>query len=91
MIQFEKYRLLPQEVQAEILWMEGTYLELIRKKSGLNIELYALDNFYVEIYFDRINGEPLLLRSFNEMKDLDAYLGQIHIEGLFEAGNKSTL
>ncbi|HTM92398.1 MAG TPA: hypothetical protein VL095_08270 [Flavisolibacter sp.] len=55
--------MLPQELQAEILLQYGVYLELIRKTPQLNIELYALDHFYVELYFDKIYRRPAFFKS----------------------------
>jgi len=87
MISFVEYRTLPQNRQAEILWTDGVYLELIRHMQGLNIELYALGNFYVEVYFDQATEEPLFLKAFKNAKGLNHYLSLICIEDAFEFGN----
>ena len=87
MISFVEYRSLPQNYQAEILWTDGVYLELMRYTKGLNIELYALYNFYVEVYFDSLTEEPLFLKAFKQAKKLDPYLSQINIENIFEFGD----
>lgn len=80
MISFSEYKCLEQSKQAEILWMEGVYLELVRRTRKMNIELYSLNDFYVEIFFDRITEEPLFLKSFKNISSLDAYLSLIDIE-----------
>lgn len=80
MISFSEYKCLEQSKQAEILWMEGVYLELVRRTRKMNIELYSLNDFYVEIFFDRITEEPLFLKSFKNIRSLDAYLSLIDIE-----------
>lgn len=76
---FDQYRRLPQGLQAAHLWKDGVYLELIREQEDLNVELYALHRFYVEIYFDRETGDPLLLRPVEDTSGLEAYLAQIPI------------
>jgi hypothetical protein len=81
---FESYKMLSQELQADILLEYGVYLELIRNAPNLSIELYALYNFYVEIYFDKGTEEPLFLRAFNSVKELEPYLHLVEIESIFE-------
>jgi len=71
-------------MQAEVLLQFGVYLDLIRKTPRLNIELYALNDFYVEVYFDKITEDPLFIRAFDSVKELDAYLPLIGIDGIFE-------
>ena len=87
MIAFNTYRMLPQELQAEILLQYGVYLELIRRTPQLNIELYALDRFYVELYFDKITEDPLFLRAFESVKELEPYLPLIPIESILEVNH----
>lgn len=84
MISIDRYNMLPQEMQAEILLEHGAYLELTRKTPQLNIELYALANFYVELYFDKVTEDPLFLRAFDTVKELEPYLPLIEIEGILE-------
>ncbi|MBO9684287.1 MAG: hypothetical protein J7502_16750 [Flavisolibacter sp.] len=79
--------MLPQEMQAEILLQYGVYLELIRRTPQLNIELYALDHFYVELYFDKITEDPLFLRAFDSVKELEPYLPLIPIENILEVNH----
>jgi hypothetical protein len=84
MLSFNAYRLLSPSLQAEILWSDGVYLELIRQTSDLSIELYCLHDYYVEISFDRQTGDPVSLHSFRSLKGLDPYLNLINIEGIFQ-------
>jgi hypothetical protein len=81
---FESYKMLSQDLQAEILLECGVYLELIRNAPRLSIELYGLFGFYVEVYFDKGTEEPLFLRPFSSVKELDPYLHQVEIDGIFE-------
>lgn len=85
MISFKKYRSLSQIEQADILLEQGVYLELIRQTSKLEVELYALEGFYVEVYFDRKSEEPLYLKAFRNLKYLEPYLTIIDIGHLVQA------
>ena len=87
MISFKAYRSLSIEKQAQILWEDGVYLELIRHTSKLNIELYALNDFYVEIYFDKSTEEPQSLKPFKKLKGLEPYLSLINIQSALEIRN----
>ena len=84
MISFEIYKNLTQVRQAEMLLEFGVYLELERQKVQLNIELFALDDFYVEVYFDKISEEPLFIRAFSSVQELEPYLPLIEIDAIFE-------
>jgi hypothetical protein len=84
MIPFKVYRSLSAEKQAHILWEDGIFLDLARQTPKLHIELYALHDFYVELFFDRKTEEPLYLKSFRNLKGLDPYLSQVSIENLLE-------
>ncbi|HWJ89458.1 MAG TPA: hypothetical protein VNR87_00020 [Flavisolibacter sp.] len=52
----------------------------------MNIELYALYDYYVEIIFDKPTGEPLCLNAFKNQKHLAPYLSLIDIDALFQPG-----
>lgn len=56
MISFDTYKILPRDLQAGVLLQRGVYLELIRETAQLNIELYSLNDFYVEVYFNNQTG-----------------------------------
>jgi hypothetical protein len=84
MISFKKYKSLPQSEQADILLEQGVFLEMIRQTSKLEVELYALEGFYVEVFFDRKTDEPLYLKAFRNLKLLEPYLIIIDIDHLFK-------
>ncbi|MGN6163246.1 MAG: hypothetical protein ACTHOF_01795 [Flavisolibacter sp.] len=79
MLTFEEYSSLDEDLQTQVLSLDGVYLELIRNARNLNVELYALYNFYVEIFFDKNTEEPLYLKPFKKMKYLDPYLVLVDI------------
>jgi hypothetical protein len=89
MLCFEQYHSLDQDLQAHLLWKDGVFLELIRNTHKLNIELYTLYNFYVEVYFDAITEEPLFLKPFINSDLLEPYLQQINLEGLLAIKNSN--
>ena len=82
MLTFEDFQSLDADLQTQVLALDGVYLGLIRRVRSLNVELYALFNFYVEIFFNRETEEPLCLKAFNSMQKLDPYLGLIDIGGV---------
>jgi hypothetical protein len=84
MVSFNHYKTLNEGRQAEILWEEGVYLGLIRSTKSLNVELYALHGFYVELYFDRITEDPVFIRPFNGTIDLEPYLDLIDIHDVLK-------
>lgn len=84
MISFKAYGSLKQDVQAQLLWSNGVYLELVRCLPRMNVELYSLYGFYVEIYFDKKTEEPLYMKAFEKMKYLEPYFQLIDIESLFQ-------
>ena len=79
MLSFEEYLSLDEDLQTQVLSLDGVYLELVRRARNLNVELYALYNFYVEIFFDKNTEEPLYLKPFRKMKYLDPYLKSVDI------------
>lgn len=79
MLTFKEFLSLDEDLQTQVLSLDGVYLELIRNCRNLNVELYALYDFYVEIFFDRMTEEPLYLKAFKNLKNLDPYLEGIDI------------
>lgn len=79
MLRYEEYLSLEEDLQTQILSLDGVFMELRRKARELNVELYALYGFYVEIFFDSVTEEPLYLKPFRKMKYLEPYLVQVDI------------
>lgn len=79
MLTCKEYRLLDEVLQAQFLWLDGVVL-MNRCTERLQVELYALYNFYVEVFYDRHTEDPLYLKPFDRTDRLDAYLEQIPIE-----------
>ena len=82
MLRYSQYRSLQQNEQVDLLLGDGVYLDLMRYTSNSYIELYALEDFYVEVYFEKTTEEPLFLRPFCDLRHLDPYLEEISIKQL---------
>jgi hypothetical protein len=82
MLTFEEYLLLNEDLQSQVLSWDGVYLDLARNASKLSVELYALYDFYVEIFFDKETEEPIFLKPFADLKKLDPYLASMDLTEL---------
>ncbi len=82
MLTFEEYLTLDEDLQTQILSLYGVCLNLLRCCGNLTTELYALYDFYVEIFFDATTEEPLYLKPFQHTQYLEPYLEQIDITEL---------
>lgn len=67
------------ELQVEELQQAGVPLELSRFNKNVEIFLYALHGFYVELYVQVNSNELLLIKSFTSEKKLEPYLHQVNI------------
>ena len=79
MLTFQEYRALDEDLQTQILSLDGIYLDLKRTSRQFNVELYALYDFFVEIFFDRFMEEPQYLKPFKAIRGLEPYLEKIDI------------
>jgi hypothetical protein len=77
-----EFRSLTEEQQAEAVW-NGVFLDL-RAYLGLNILLYAIDEFYVEVYYSPSLNKIEGLRPFRSTKPLEPYLAQFNTDELDE-------
>jgi len=60
-----------------VLWNQGTCLAT-RTESGCIIDLYALDSFYVEMWYDSASKAVENIHTFKTVKKLDIYLEDIN-------------
>lgn len=56
----------------------GVFLDLSRYYKNVEVVLYSLKNFYVEVFITPYH-EILNIRCFSNMQKLDAYLPQVNI------------
>lgn len=81
---FSDFQKLTEVSKMQRLWLNGVYLDLTRYTKKLQVNLYALDGFYVEIFFERKHKEPLYIKEFEDPEKLDLYLDQVNIDDVFE-------
>jgi len=84
MIKYQEYLSLHEDLQTQLLSVDGVCLDLVRNCRNISVELYSLYQFYVEIFFDKATEEPLYLKAFNKLELLDPYLDQVDIAELKE-------
>jgi hypothetical protein len=82
MICYSEFKNLTEASQLQTLWVDGVYVDLVRYSKTFRINLYVLYDFYVEIFFDQVNDEPLYIKAFKDINKLNPYLKQIDIESL---------
>ncbi|HEU4470681.1 MAG TPA: hypothetical protein VFR58_06345 [Flavisolibacter sp.] len=83
MLDCEEYQLLEETLQAQLLWLDGVFL-MKRSTQKLDVHLYALYNFYVEVFFDQEVRDPLYFKPFDQLGYLDRYLDDINIDPAFD-------
>ena len=69
------------EVQIDLVMMQGTMLSQA-KKYNVNLHLFQLNNFYVELFSKDDSGEIITTRAFEDTAHLDIYLQEIDISSL---------
>ena len=74
-----QFNLMPTHEQAAYSWMKGSYL-MARQCDGLSVNLYHVDQFFVEVWYDPIKNCVDKIRSFKSRKCLEPYLEKIEIK-----------
>lgn len=64
-----------------ILWEEGVFLSNYQGERH-SVNLFSLDNFYVEVYYNNHKDEILYINSFEDTELLDKYLDEISVDAL---------
>lgn len=73
-----EFNILPDNEKADTVWEYGVFL-LNRVVEGNAINLYSLNDFYVEIWYDQPNNKIIKIRSFKSTNPLDPYLDDISL------------
>jgi hypothetical protein len=68
--------------QAQYIWDNGDYLLTRKGERGTSV-LYAVDNFFVEVWYDEEGSEITEIVSIDSFIRLDAYLKAVSLKGLF--------
>ncbi|MFL5789540.1 MAG: hypothetical protein ACJ748_15880 [Flavisolibacter sp.] len=77
----KEFKKLPEWEQVDIIYEEGTYIGK-RKAGALDILLYQVDSFYVELYYREYRRHILKINYFNSTTFLDPYLEQMNLKYL---------
>lgn len=78
---------LPQEVQLEMLHMDGVYVGK-RKWNGQTIILQQLYGFYVEVYYKNYRKKIDHIVTSDSTDILQPYIDQVHVKGLNKDDDK---
>ena len=77
----EQFRSLPKDMQRKVVKHCGVFL-FGRTGVGVNVMLYQVEGFYVEIYFNDKMSVALRLRCFEDTVHLDPYLRMVDVSEL---------
>ena len=70
-----EFNALDHHEKANTVW-QGSFLA-DREENGLMVQLYAVDLFYVEVFYDQTANKILSFRSFSTKNLLTPYLAHI--------------
>lgn len=69
---------LTEEEQYNTTWTIGVLIDQFIK-DNIAINLYAINEFFVEVYFDQTNNKILYKKTFKQGELLDKYLNRIKL------------
>jgi hypothetical protein len=69
---------LSEEEQYKTTWNIGVMVDQVIK-DGIAINLYAINEFFVEVYYDQSNNKILYKKHFKQGELLDKYLNRINL------------
>ncbi|MGE5518958.1 MAG: hypothetical protein ACM3VS_03450 [Candidatus Dadabacteria bacterium] len=81
MITIYEYSLLEDQQQIDLLYREGAYLAK-RRCGNLQVILYQLDCFYIEVFYSKYRQVIKQLKCFQSTEHLGPYLEQVDIGDL---------
>ncbi len=81
MLSITKFKSLSNtKLKEKLLWRDGNYLGLYKQKDKIEASLFALYDFYVEVFYDRGSNEVIQVKCFKSTsRNLDPYLKMIDI------------
>lgn len=80
-MKYEVFKRLPSRRQRQVVLDIGVPLGK-RERHNFCIFLFAVESFYVEVFFYKESGEYCTLHAFDEVDELEAYLEEINVEDL---------
>ena len=75
MLTLYDFNALTEAQKADAVW-QGSFLA-DREENGLTVQLYAVNSFYVELFYDPVANKILSFRSFTSKHLLTPYLAHI--------------
>ena len=78
-----QFRSLPKDMQAQLAKQKGSYL-FGRTTRHAFVKLYQVDNFYVELYFDKKMSFVAIVNSFEDTERLAPYLQFLDVSELHQ-------
>lgn len=78
----DEFKGLSEEEQHKVVSRRGVMLR-DRITQSFMIFLYALDGFYIELFFHKANGVFATLKPFDSTEELSPYLDEIDVNKLF--------
>ena len=79
----QHYNAMNQEKQRWWVLHKGVYLTN-RKTRDFTVFLFALEAFYIELYFYNANDLVFLIKSFEDTAELEPYLEDINLTPLLQ-------
>lgn len=68
-----EFLMLDEAEQYQAVWDKGTHIETLAQEDKI-CQLYAINNFYVEIHYDPLSNSIIGKNQFKQGEHLDKYL-----------------
>ena len=75
MLTLKEFNALGEAEKAEVIW-SGVFLA-DREENGLIVQLFSLENFYAEVFYDANANKILRVRAFTALSQLTPYLAHV--------------
>jgi hypothetical protein len=72
------FSILSEEEQYNVIWSLGVHVDTYIK-DNLAINLYSINDFYCEVYYDMNTNKILYKKQFKQGELLDKYLNKIKL------------
>jgi hypothetical protein len=73
MLTFYDFNAMNETEKGNAVFQEGTFVDN-RSENGFKVQLYRLQSFYVEVFYDAQANKILYYRSFNTITQLAPYI-----------------
>jgi hypothetical protein len=73
-----EFSVLTEEEQYNSIWSLGSHVDTYIS-NNIAINLYVINDFYVEVYYDSVSNKILYKKHFKQGELLDKYLNKIKL------------